>query len=116
MAESCRTLESLFPGRIDLGIGRAPGTDQVSAPAPRRSPEALHAEDFPAQLGELLAFAEGGFPAGHLFRSVRAMPEDAPLPPIYLLGSSGYSADLVARIGRASLALHRPVPPMASGE
>ncbi len=99
VVETFRILEALYPGRIDLGIGRAPGTDQVTALALRRSREALGADDFPAQLGELLAFSAGQFPEGHPFQSVRAVPIDVELPPIWLLGSSGYSAQVAAMIG-----------------
>src|SRR5271170_7189106 len=56
VAETFRVLEALHPGRIDLGIGRAPGTDSLTALALRRSREALNADDFPARMGELLAF------------------------------------------------------------
>ena len=57
VAESFRLLEALYPDRVDLGIGRAPGTDMMTALALRRSQEALQADDFPQELGELLAFA-----------------------------------------------------------
>ncbi len=99
VVETFRVLEALHPGRIDLGIGRAPGTDQMTAFALRRSREALRADDFPAQLGELLAFAHDQFPAGHPFQSVRAVPVDVPLPPVWLLGSSDYSAQVSAALG-----------------
>lgn len=99
VAESFRLLEALFPGRVDLGIGRAPGTDRVTALALRRSKDALHAEDFPEQLGDLLAFATGRFPADHPFRSVTAYPNDVPLPPVWLLGSSDFSSHFAAQLG-----------------
>jgi luciferase family oxidoreductase group 1 len=99
VAEAYRLLEALHPGRIDLGIGRAPGTDQVTALALRRSRQALHADDFVEQFGELLAFDEGDFPEGHPFASIRVMPDDVRLPPIWLLGSSDYSAKLAAKLG-----------------
>ena len=99
VAESFRLLEALFPGRVDLGIGRAPGTDRVTALALRRSKDALQAEDFPEQLGDLLAFATGRFPADHPFRSVTAYPNDVPLPPVWLLGSSDFSAHFAAQLG-----------------
>lgn len=102
VAESYRLLEAAAPGRIDLGLGRAPGTDPTTALALRRSREAVYADDFPAQLAELLGFCgDKTFPRGHPFAAVAAQPEDAPLPPIYLLGSSDYSAHLAADIGRA---------------
>jgi luciferase family oxidoreductase group 1 len=101
VAETFRVLEALHPGRIDLGIGRAPGTDPRTALALRRSREALGADDFPEQLAELLAFSgEGeGFPDSHPFRSVQAIPTDVHLPPIWLLGSSDYSAQAAATLG-----------------
>src|SRR5882672_2244796 len=59
VAEQFGMLEALHPGRIDLGIGRAPGTDQITAAALRRSPEALSADDFPDQMTELIGYFEG---------------------------------------------------------
>jgi luciferase family oxidoreductase group 1 len=99
VAETFRVLEALHPKRIDLGIGRAPGTDPVTATALRRSQDGLGAEDFPERFGELLAFSGGGFPKDHPFRSVVAMPRDVELPPIWLLGSSGYSATAAGKMG-----------------
>jgi len=100
VAEQFKVLSALHPGRVDLGIGRAPGTDQMTALALRRSRDAMAADDFPAQLGELLAFSgEKEWPAGHPFTHVRAAPVDVDLPPIYLLGSSEYSAQLAASAG-----------------
>ncbi|HEY5025738.1 MAG TPA: LLM class flavin-dependent oxidoreductase [Acidimicrobiales bacterium] len=94
VAEQFGTLEALHPGRIDLGLGRAPGTDQVTALALRRSREAVAADDFPQQLGELLAFFNGRFPETHPFRSITAVPGYGDQPQIWLLGSSGFSAQL----------------------
>ncbi|AKV04192.1 Luciferase-like [Labilithrix luteola] len=99
VAESYKLLEALHPGRIDLGLGRAPGTDPVTALALRGSRSAVLSDDFLAQLGELVAFDDGDFPDDHMFRSVRAMPDDTPLPPLWLLGSSDYSAILAAKLG-----------------
>ncbi len=99
VAESFQMLEALYPERIDLGIGRAPGTDMMTALALRRSQENLNADDFPQQLGELLAFSNGAFPANHPFRTVTAYPNDVHLPPIWLLGSSGFSSQLSAELG-----------------
>jgi luciferase family oxidoreductase group 1 len=99
VAEQFGTLEALHPGRIDLGLGRAPGTDQVTALALRRSPEALAADDFPQQLGELVAFFTGGFPENHPFRSITAVPGYGNQPELWLLGSSGYSAQLAGLLG-----------------
>lgn len=97
VVETFRVLEALHPGRIDLGIGRAPGTDPVTASALRR-PQA-GGDDFPQQFAELLAYAGDEFPEGHPFQTVAAMPDDVDLPPIWLLGSSGYSARAAGEMG-----------------
>ena len=99
VVETFRVLESLHPGRVDLGIGRAPGTDPVTATVLRRSRDGQGADDFPQQFSELLAFSGHGFPEGHPLRSVIAMPSDVGLPPIWLLGSSGYSARAAGEMG-----------------
>lgn len=99
VAERFRMLEGLFPGRIDLGLGRAPGTDGVTAYALRRHQETREGDDFLEKLQELILWETGGFPEGHPFRRVAAMPTDVRLPPIWLLGSSGYSARLAAQVG-----------------
>lgn len=112
VAETFRTLLALHGPRIDLGLGRAPGTDSRTALALRRSRAALTAEDFPAQLAELLGFFNGDFPEDHPFRRVRAMPEDAGTPDIWLLGSSDFSARLAARRGLGFAFAHHinPLP------
>jgi luciferase family oxidoreductase group 1 len=99
VAERFKVLEALFPGRIDLGIGRAPGTDPVTSIALRRRQEIQDQDDFLERFQELLLLEQRGYPEGHPFRNVRAMPDDVALPPIFLLGSSGYSAELAAAIG-----------------
>lgn len=99
IAETFRLLEAIHPGRIDLGLGRAPGTDQKTAYALRRNPEALAADDYPQNLAELLAYEDGTFPPNHLFANIRAIPNDVPLPPIWLLGSSAFSGQLAAQVG-----------------
>jgi luciferase family oxidoreductase group 1 len=99
VAEQFGTLHALHPGRIDLGLGRAPGTDQVTARALRRSAAALSDDDFPQQLGELVGFLRGGFPDDHPYRAIRAVPGYGDAPPIWLLGSSGYSAQLAGLLG-----------------
>ncbi len=97
VAETFRVLEALHPGRIDLGIGRAPGTDGVTAAVLRRGDPA--AADFPAQMYELMAYAGEGVPAGDRRRMVRAEPADVPMPPIWMLGSSEYGAQAAAALG-----------------
>ncbi|MCB4801341.1 luciferase family oxidoreductase group 1 [Methylobacterium brachiatum] len=100
VAERFRVLEALFPGRIDLGLGRAPGTDGLTARALRRreAPGQGGNDDFLDRLQELL-FWDGGFPDGHPFAKIQASPAGVPLPPIFLLGSSDYSAQLAGEIG-----------------
>ena len=99
VAERYKMLEAFFPGRIDLGIGRAPGTDQVTAFALRRWQGDPGRDDFLERLQELMLWDSGGFPEGHPFANVSAMPSDAPLPPLWMLGSSDYGARLAASLG-----------------
>ena len=101
VAERFRTLEAFFPGRIDLGLGRAPGTDQTTAYALRRHQiqERDAEQDFLERLQELVLWDTGDFPATHPFKRIAVMPNDVRLPPIFLLGSSDYSAELSAQIG-----------------
>ncbi|MFJ2033678.1 LLM class flavin-dependent oxidoreductase [Streptosporangium sp. NPDC087985] len=99
VAEQFGTLHALHPGRIDLGLGRAPGTDPATARALRR--HGLDADDFPEQLAELTAFLDDAFPAGHPLEKVVAIPRspETGRPPIWLLGSSGFSAQLAGLLG-----------------
>ena len=115
VAETFRFLEAMHPGRIDLGIGRAPGTDPKTALALRRSREVSATDDFPGQLMELFAFAgeRGGFPVMHPFKTVRAMPGDVVLPPVWLLGSSDYSAQVSAALGLGFAFAHHINPSFA---
>ena len=104
IAEQFGTLHALHPGRIDLGLGRAPGTDPATARALRRGVLDESAEEFPQQLGELTRFLDADFPAGHPYQRLRAVPGEASAPgggrpPIWLLGSSGFSAQLAGRLG-----------------
>src|SRR6516225_2369302 len=99
VAERFKMLEALFPGRIDLGLGRAPGTDPVTSYALRARQDPRAGDEFLERFQELLLLEHGGFPDGHPFRNVRAVPSDVTLPPIWLLGSSGYSAELAAAFG-----------------
>jgi len=95
LAEQFRTLAALYPGRIDLGVGRAPGTD----PRTTRALRAFDPDAFPSQLAELVAYTGDGFAAGHPLAGVTAVPTDTPLPPIWLLGSSGASARFAGESG-----------------
>jgi luciferase family oxidoreductase group 1 len=99
VAEQFGMLEALHPGRIDLGIGRAPGTDPMTAAALRRSADPLSVEDFPRQLEELIGFFEGRFGAEDPHRGITAVPGKGPKPAIWLLGSSDYSAQLAGEMG-----------------
>src|SRR5665213_1272017 len=106
VAERFKVLEGLFPGRIDLGLGRAPGTDPATSYALRRRQGVADEDDFLERFQELMLLENRGFPVGHPFHNVRAMPSDVALPPIYLLGSSDYSAQLAGQIGAAFAFAH----------
>ena len=106
VAESFRMLELLFPGRIDLGIGRAPGSDQRTARTLRHGPEVGTPEFFPDQITDLVGFLGDGPPAGHPAHGVRAMPEVSSAPELWLLGSSDQSAALAAHFGAAFCFAH----------
>lgn len=99
VAEQFGMLEALHPGRIDLGIGRAPGTDQLTARALRRGPHGLAADDFPEQLVELMGYFSGSFPDGHPYATVTAVPGRGDQPELWLLGSSDYSAQAAGMLG-----------------
>jgi len=101
VAERFKVLEALYPGRIDLGLGRAPGTDPATSYALRRRQGISEEDDFLDRFNELMLLETRGFPLGHPFHNVRPMPFDVELPPIYLLGSSDYSAQLAGHIGAA---------------
>lgn len=109
IAETFRVLAALHPGRIDLGIGRAPGGTPAAAYALRRSAEAMDA-DLPALLAEMEAYVEGGLAADHPLASVRALPDDVPLPPIWILGSTSESAALAAALGTGYAFAHHLGP------
>src|SRR5215813_3703259 len=94
IAEQFGTLESLFPGRIDLGLGRAPGTDMTTAHALRRN-LAGDVDRFPEDVAELRAYLSPAVPG----QRVRAVPGEGLNVPIWLLGSSLYSAQLAAMLG-----------------
>ncbi|MCM6772100.1 LLM class flavin-dependent oxidoreductase [Nocardia sp. CDC159] len=94
VAEQFGTLHALHPGRVDLGIGRAPGTDQATALALRRTTEGLSAESFPQELMALIRYFDGDSADG-----IVAVPGIGEQPEIWLLGSSGFSAQLAALLG-----------------
>ena len=97
IAEQFGTLAALHPGRIDLGLGRAPGSDQLTAYALRRRMDGAGSEDFGDQVAELEHFLRHDFPADHPFSRIRTTPA-SPVP-LYILGSSDYGARLAARLG-----------------
>ena len=101
VAECFRTLEAMFPGRIDLGIGRAPGSDSRTADALAHGPSALGVEHFPYQLLDLYSFLSDDFPPDHHYRDIRAMPQGVSVPQLWLLGSSNVSSQLAAQLGWA---------------
>jgi len=101
VAEQFRVLETLYPGRIDLGIGRAPGSDQITARALQAGPGAIGVEHFPSQVQDLLGYLGGGLPADHPFARIRVTPEPASAPEVWLLGSSDQSALVAAYLGCA---------------
>src|SRR6185437_13974311 len=91
VAEQFRLLETLYPGRIDLGIGRAPGSDQLTAIALQHGPGALGIEHFPNQIADLIGYLEGTMPSEHPFSRIKLMPDGDTLPEIWILGSSEQS-------------------------
>jgi luciferase family oxidoreductase group 1 len=99
VAEQFAMLEALHPGRIDLGIGRAPGTDPRTAAALRRSAEALWPDDFPRDLLDLMGLLGDARTAEGLWRQFSATPVASSSPEIVLLGSSDYSARLAGMLG-----------------
>ncbi len=101
VAEQFRVLETLYPGRIDLGIGRAPGSDQLTAAALAHGPGALGIEYFPNQIADLIGYLEHTIPGDHPFSGIHLMPDGESLPEIWILGSSDQSAIFAAYFGRA---------------
>ncbi len=98
VAEQFRVLEGIAPGRIDLGVGRAPGSDRLTAYA--LNPYANAAETFPEQVRDLMAWiADAPLPAEHPFRAIKAHPTGPTRPEIWMLGSSDYGAQLAAHFG-----------------
>lgn len=95
VAEVFRMYEALFPGRIDLGIGRAPGGDRVMGKALNPHAE----DDFPAKVQEVIGWLGGGLPRDHPLATVRAMPAGRTVPEVWLLGSGSFSAALASHLG-----------------
>ena len=99
VAEVFRMLETLFPGRIDMGLGRAPGSDGLTAEALKHGPGALPLEAYPYQVEDVIGFMTGELPEDHRFASLRATPRGDDLPAPWLLGSAYDSARLAAALG-----------------
>ena len=93
VAEQFGMLEALHPGRIDLGLGRAPGTDPITAAALRRNPRPFAADEFPEQLRDLFMFFDGTHP------QITAVPARGYRPAVWMLGSSDYSAQVAGALG-----------------
>lgn len=106
VAEQVALLEALHPGRIDLGIGRAPGTDPATAAALRRSADTLDAREFPQQLIDLMGLLGDVREGSRLHGRFRATPLATTHPPIFLLGSSGFSAQLSGVLGLPFVQAH----------
>jgi luciferase family oxidoreductase group 1 len=107
VAETFRVLHALHPGRIDLGIGRAPGGRRLDAYALQRSRTAeADGEDFGQQLLELLKFLNKDFPSTHPFSQIELSPAMPGGPEVWLLGSSGWSADAAAHLSLPYSAAH----------
>src|SRR6476660_2974387 len=99
VAEQFRVLEAIAPGRIDLGIGRAPGSDQMTSYALNPNPQNV-LDQFPRQVQELQHWVSGTpLPEGHPFRTVVAQPTGPTAPEMWILGSSDYGAQLAAYFG-----------------
>ncbi|WP_199553849.1 LLM class flavin-dependent oxidoreductase [Sandaracinobacteroides hominis] len=100
VAESFSMLAGLLPGRIDLGLGRAPGSDQITAYALQQDRRTRAPNDFPQQLQELLAYLDDALPVEHPFRKLGgSLPGGAEKPDIWVLGSSADSALLAGALG-----------------
>ncbi len=99
VAEQFRMLETLFPGRIDIGIGRAPGSDGVTAAALAHGPGRLDVQQFPYQVQDLIQYLDDELPDDHPFAGIHAMPTGDGVPEMWLLGSSDQSAMMAAHFG-----------------
>ncbi|MCC7363551.1 MAG: LLM class flavin-dependent oxidoreductase [Dehalococcoidia bacterium] len=106
VAEQFRMLEALYPGRIDLGVGRAPGSDTKTAGALANGTIQPGLEQYPDQLMDLYGFLRGDIPPGHPFHGIRAMPDGDTMPALWLLGSSAASAMHAADLGWAFCFAH----------
>lgn len=115
VAEVFRTLVAMYPGRVDLALGRAPGTDPLTAHVLRRGLRTDPGADFPVQVGELLAFLGEGFPEGHPFSQLVAAPVVDEMPELFVLGSSEYGPHFAAVNGMRAVFAHHMSPDIAEG-
>jgi luciferase family oxidoreductase group 1 len=113
VAETFRTLLAMYPGRIDLALGRAPGTDPLTAHVLRRGMVADAAEEFPGQVGQLLGFLTDDFPDDHPYRALVAAPVVDEQPELFILGSSGYGTRFAAVNGMSAVFAHHMAPEIA---
>ncbi len=115
VAETFRTLLAMYPGRIDLALGRAPGTDPLTAHVLRRGVTTDPGSEFPSQVAELLAFLgdADGFPEGHPYASLVAAPVVDELPDLFILGSSQYGPMFAAVNGMSAVFAHHMSPELA---
>jgi len=113
VAETFRTLLALYPGRIDLALGRATGTDPAAARVLRRGAGTDPTADFPGQMGELLAFLGDGFPEGHPYGALVAAPVVDEQPQMFMLGSSDYGPRFAAVNGMSAVFAHHMNPVVA---
>lgn len=113
VAELFRTLLAMHPGRIDLALGRAPGTDPLTAHVLRRGLRVDPAAEFPTQVAELLAFLGDGFPEGHPYESLVVAPVVDETPEVFVLGSSAYGPRFAAVNGLRAVFAHHMSPDIA---
>jgi luciferase family oxidoreductase group 1 len=113
VAETFRTLLAMYPGRIDLALGRAPGTDPLTSHVLRRGISSDPAAEFPSQVGELLAFLGDGFPAEHPYAGLVAAPIVDERPEIFVLGSSAYGPRFAAVNGMSAVFARHMSPEIA---
>ncbi len=113
VAKTFRTLLAMYPRRIDLALGRAPGTDPLTAHVLRRRVVADPAAEFPAQVAELLAFLGDGFPADHPYAQLVAAPLVDQRPELFILGSSPYGPRFAAVNGMSAVFAHHMSPDLA---
>jgi luciferase family oxidoreductase group 1 len=113
VAELFNTLVAMYPGRVDLALGRAPGTDPLTAHVLRRGMVADPAAEFPGQVGQLVAFLGDGFPDEHPYRQLIAAPVVGERPELFMLGSSEYGPMFAAVNGFSAVFAHHMSPDIA---